>query len=255
MRDPGGSGTLAGTAARAHLTGMSNLPAKPASAAAVSAFLRQVETMPRVRPASGRRGRLLFAMDATASRQPTWDRACHLQAEMFAATRDLGGLAVQLAYYRGFGEFAATPFLTDAAELTRRMAGVQCLGGLTQIGRVLEHALAETARDRVHALVFVGDAVEEPVDPLCHGAGQLGLRGLPVFAFHEGGDRKAGEALRQIAQLSGGAYAPFDAASAATLRDLLRAVAVYAAGGRDALTRLPGGAARGIAGQLPAPKG
>ena len=119
---------------------------------------------------------------------------------------------------------------------------------------MLEHALEETARERVHALVFVGDAVEEPVDPLCHAAGQLGLRGLPVFAFHEGGDRKAGEALRQIAQLSGGAYAPFDAASAATLRDLLRAVAVYAAGGRDALTRLPGGAARSIAGQLPAPK-
>ncbi|GAA0593299.1 hypothetical protein GCM10009416_34570 [Craurococcus roseus] len=233
---------------------MTDLPAKPAASAAVSAFLRKVETMPRARPANGRRGRLLFAVDATASRQPTWDRACHLQAEMFAATRDLGGLEVQLAYYRGFGEFAATPFLSDTTDLARRMAGVRCLGGLTQIGKVLEHALNETARERVHALVFVGDAVEEPVDPLCHGAGQLGLRGLPVFAFHEGGERKAGEALRQIAQLSGGAYAPFDASSAATLRDLLRAVAVYAAGGRDALTRLPGGTARAIAGQLPAPK-
>jgi hypothetical protein len=232
---------------------MTDLPAKPASAA-VSAFLRKVETMPRVRPADGRRGRLLFAVDATASRQPTWDRACHLQSEMFAATRDLGGLLVQLAYYRGFNEFAATPFLSDPAELARRMGGVRCLGGMTQIGRVLEHALDETARERVHALVFVGDAVEEQVDPLCHAAGQLGLRGLPVFAFHEGNDRKAADALRQIAQLSGGAYAPFDAASAAALRDLLRAVAVYAAGGRDALARLPGGAARTIAGQLPAPR-
>src|SRR5215204_7082660 len=134
-------------AARPISESMTDLPAKPPASTAVSAFLRKVEAMPRVRPASGRRGRLLFAMDATASRQPTWDRACHLQAEMFAATRDLGGLSVQLAYYRGFGEFAATPFLTDAAELTRRMAGVQCLGGLTQIGRVLDHALAETARD------------------------------------------------------------------------------------------------------------
>ncbi|NOG68997.1 VWA domain-containing protein [Roseicella sp. DB1501] len=232
---------------------MSNLPDKPASAA-VAAFLQRVEAMPQARPAAGRRGRLVFAIDATASRQPTWDRACQLQGEMFGATRDLGGLAIQLAYYRGFREFAATPFLADAAELTRRMAGVQCLGGQTQIQRLLEHVLAETRRERVNALVFVGDAVEEAVDPLCHVAGQLGLHGTPVFCFHEGGHPEAAAALRQVARLSGGAYAPFDAASAAALRELLRAVAVYAAGGRQALVRLPGGAAQRIAGQLPAPQ-
>ncbi|MBV1799332.1 VWA domain-containing protein [Siccirubricoccus sp. G192] len=233
---------------------MSNLPDKPASSA-VAAFLKRVESLPQVRPASGRRGRLVFAIDATASRQPSWDRACQLQGEMFLATGDLGGLAVQLAYYRGFLEFAATPFLTDAAELARRMTGVHCLGGQTQILRVLDHALAETRRERVHALVFVGDAVEEPVDPLCHLAGQLGLHGTPVFVFHEGGNRLAGEAFRQMAKVSGGAYAPFDSAAAGALRDLLRAVAVYAAGGRQALGRLPGAAAQRIAGQLPAPKG
>ncbi|MCK8783514.1 VWA domain-containing protein [Roseomonas sp. NAR14] len=232
---------------------MSNLPDRPAAATgAVADFLRAVERLPQARPA-GRPGRLLFAVDATASRQPSWDRACHLQGEMFLATRDLGGLAVQLAYYRGFGEFAATPFLTDAAELARRMSGVRCLGGRTQIESVLRHALNETARDRVHAAVFVGDAVEEQVDLLCHLAGQLGLRGTPVFAFHEGSDAAAGEALRQIARLSGGAYVPFDSASAETLRALLRAVAVFAAGGRAALGRLSGPVARHIAGQLPAP--
>lgn len=233
--------------------GMSNLPAKPGSSA-VAEFLARVERLPQVRPASGRRGRLVFAIDATASRQPSWDRACQLQGEMFLATRDLGGLAVQLAYFRGFQEFAATPFLTDAADLTRRMTGVQCLGGQTQIERVLRHALAETRRDRIHALILVGDAVEEAVDPLCHLAGQLGLHGTPVFAFHEGGNPRAAEAFRQLAKVSGGAYAPFDAASAAGLRELLRAVAAYAAGGRAALTRLPGAAARRIAGQLPAPR-
>lgn len=234
---------------------MPNLPAKPASSAAVAAFLDRVARLPTARPASGRCGRLIFAIDATASRQPTWDRACQLQGEMFQATRDLGGLAVQLAYFRGFLEFAATPFLTDAAELTRRMTGVQCLGGQTQIQRVLEHALAETRRDRVHALVLVGDAVEEAVDPLCHLAGQLGLHGTPVFTFHEGGQAQAGQAFRQIAQVSGGAYAPFDSASAAGLRELLRAVAAFAAGGRAALARLPGPVAQRIAGQLPAPRG
>jgi len=216
----------------------------------VQAFLSRLQTLPR----GGPRGRLLFAIDATASRQPTWDRACALQGEMFAATRDLGGLAIQLAYFRGYREFAATPFLTDATELTRRMTGVQCLGGQTQIGRVLEHALAETKRERVAALVFVGDAMEEAVDPLCHLAGQLGLHGTPGFLFQEGHDPVAGDAFRQMARLSGGAWAPFDSASADALKALLRAVAVFAAGGRAALERLPGPVARGIAGQLPAPK-
>jgi len=234
---------------------MSSLPDKPGSAgkAAVAAFLDRLAGMPRVAPASGRRGRLIFAMDATASRQPSWDRACRLQGEMFQATRDLGGLAVQLAYYRGFREFAATPFLTDSTDLTRRMTGVQCLGGQTQIQRVLEHVLAETRRDKVNALVFVGDAMEEEPDPLCHRAGELGLHGTPCFLFQEGGNPQATSVFRQMAKLSGGAWAPFDSGSADALRELLRAVAVFAAGGRGALARLPGAAATRIAGQLPAP--
>ena len=231
---------------------MSSLPDKPASAA-VAAFLSKMASLPQVRPASGRRGRLIFAIDATASRQPSWDRACQLQGEMFLATRDLGGLEIQLAYYRGFMEFAATPFLADAGELARRMSGVQCLGGQTQIRRLAEHVLAETRRERVNALVFVGDAVEEPPDPICHLAGQLGLHGTPAFLFHEGTDPVAGNVFRQVARLSGGAYAPFDSAAPEALRELLRAVAVYAAGGRSALERLPGTAARRIAGQLPGP--
>ncbi|MDW8399543.1 MAG: VWA domain-containing protein [Acetobacteraceae bacterium] len=230
------------------------LPTEPHASGAVAAFLRRLESMPAVRPA-GEPARLIFGMDATASRQPSWDRACHVQGEMFLATRDIGGLAVSLAYYRGFREFAATPYLTDAAELARRMSAVACLGGQTQILRLLRHALAETKAKRVAALVFVGDAMEEEVDALCHAAGELGLRGTPVFVFHEGHDPVAGTAFRQIARLSGGAYAPFDAASPDALRELLRAVAVFAAGGRAALARLPGQAAARIAGQLPAPKG
>jgi hypothetical protein len=234
---------------------MSKLPTTRGGASEVTAFLRKLETMPAVRPASGRRGRLVFTIDATASRQPTWDRACHLQAEMFLATQALGGLSVSLAYWRGHGEFAATPFLTDGAELARRMAGVSCLGGRTQIRRALEHVLAETAREHVDALVLVGDAAEEPPDPICHAAGELRLRNTPVFCFQEGGDTAATSLFRQVARLSGGAWAPFDSASPDALRELLRAVAVYAAGGRAALARLPGAAAQRIAGQLPAPPG
>ncbi len=230
---------------------MSKLPTAPGSTA-VTAFLQQVARLP-ARPATHRPSRLVMAIDATASRQPSWDRACQLQGEMFQATRALGGLLIRLAYFRGFDEFAATPFLADAAELTRRMTGIACLGGQTQIGRVFQHALAETKRDRVHALILIGDAVEEPLDPLCHQAGQLGLHGTPIFAFHEGNDHRARDAFGQFAKVSGGAFAPFDASSAETLAALLRAVAVYAAGGRTALARLPDEVARRLAGQLPAP--
>jgi len=232
---------------------MTNLPDRKGNPA-VAAFLDKVAAMPAVRPASGKPGRLLFAVDATASRQPTWDRACQLQGEMFLAVRDVGGLAVSLAYYRGFHEFAATPFLTNAEDLARRMSGVTCLGGQTQILRTLKHAASESAREKVNAIIFIGDAIEEDLDPICHVAGELGLRGTPVFCFQEGRSPVAENAFRQVAKLSGGAWAPFDAASAETLRDLLRAVAVFAAGGRRALARLTSNSAVRIAGQLPAPR-
>ncbi len=206
------------------------------SRAEVDAFLRQVKAMaPAAGAAPGQRGRLMFSMDATASRQPTWDRAMQIQAEMFSAAAGLGGLEVQLVFYRGFRECKASPWVVNAAELLRRMTAVTCLGGQTQIGRVLTHALKETRARKVNAVVFVGDACEESPDPLCHSAGELGLLGVPVFVFHEGGDPVARRVFEQIAKLSGGAYCPFDANSAQQLKDLLRAVAVYAAGGRAAL--------------------
>ncbi len=222
----------------------------------VEAFLRRVAAAPAQRTA-GTRGRLLFAIDATASRQPTWDNACHIQAEMFAEAAALGGIDIQLAYYRGFHEFVATGWLDRSAELQRHMAAVACLGGRTQIGRVLRHAIAESKIQRVNALVFVGDCMEEDLDELCHLAGELGLLGLPAFVFHEGRDAVAAKALRQIARLSGGAYCRFDAGSARQLRELLRAVAVYAAGGRRALEdygRRAGGAALRLTHQIAKPR-
>lgn len=203
-------------------------------AAEVEAFLRQVAATP-ARPQGGRRGRLIFGMDATASRQPSWDRACRIQGEMFEATAELGGLDVQLVFYRGFRECKASPWVSNARDLMDRMTGVSCRGGRTQIGRVLNHALKETRTRKVDALVFVGDCMEEDVDHLCGHAGELGLLGVPAFLFHEGGDPAARLAFRQIARLTGGAYCPFDGASARQLRDLLGAVAAFAAGGRPAL--------------------
>jgi len=223
-----------------------------AGSTAVSQFLQTVARTP-VRHGGKTPGRLIFAMDATASREPSWDQACKIQGEMFTQTDGLGGLEIQLAYYRGFGEFEASPWLTSSQELVRRMTGVFCLGGETQIGKILVHALDENRKSRINALVFVGDCCEEDVDALCKLAGELGLGGVPAFLFHEGDDPVAGRVFKQIARLTGGAYCRFDQGSAKQLRDLLAAVAVFAAGGRKALAdycKRSGGAVGDISRQL-----
>jgi hypothetical protein len=201
----------------------------------VDAFLNQLAAAPAPQRRTGERGRLIFAMDATASREPSWDTAIQIQAEMFSETAALGGLEVQLAWYRGFGEFRASEWVGDSKALVARMTGVRCLAGKTQIGRVLKNAIVEAKRGRVGALVFVGDAMEEDLDALGDLAGRLGLLGVRMFIFHEGRDDAVGRAFQHLAKLTGGACCRFDASSAKQLRELLAAVAVYAAGGRAAL--------------------
>ena len=149
--------------------------------AEIADFLDKLKAAPP--QSGGGRGRLIFALDATASREPTWDRACRIQGEMFEATAALGGLEIQLVFYRGFAECKASRWVTSAAELHRIMSRVHCVGGETQIERVLDHAMIEARKGRVNALVFVGDAVEENPDRLCGRAGELGLLGVPVFVF------------------------------------------------------------------------
>ena len=201
----------------------------------IDAFIDQANKLPAV---SDSQGRLLFALDATASRQPSWDRACHLQSEMFLATRELGGLAVQVCYYRGFNEFKATPWINDTDRLLKAMNRVTCLGGHTQIRKVLGQALKETRNKPVKAVVFIGDCCEETVDDLCQRAGELGMLRTPVFVFQEGHDSHAEAVFRQISKLSGGAYARLDQNASEVLKELLAAVAVYASGGVKALDKL-----------------
>ena len=216
------------------------LPEAKSTPDEVGAFLDKVKSL-AVSEKAGARGRLIFAMDATMSRQPTWDMALGLQADMFAAVKAVGGLDVQLVYFRGFGECRASKWVKDPEALANLMTKVSCRGGHTQIGRVLSHARAETSKTNVNALVYVGDCMEENIDDLSALAGELGLLGMPVFLFQEGHDARAETAFHEIARLTGGAYCRFDAGSAAQLRELLSAVAVYAAGGRKALENYSGG--------------
>ena len=192
---------------------------------------------PPPKPGTGR-ARQIIPMDATASREPTWDRAVQVQGQMFLETAALGGLDVQLVYYRGFGECRASKWVSNPADLVRLMTGVFCLAGQTKIGRVLRHAINETQKKRVAALVFVGDCFEEAIDEVGQTAGELGLLGVRAFMFQEGHNPAAEQAFRHIAKLTGGAHCRFDSNSPQQLRDLLGAVAAYAAGGQRALADL-----------------
>jgi len=209
-----------------------NLPSRPSSSRDVDAFLAKAARVPAL---SQVKGRLIFAIDATMSRQPTWDRAAAIQTEMFGVADALGGLGVQLVYFRGFGQFEASEWTTSPSVLAKRMQGVSCMSGATQLSRVLAHAVGEARRAKVGALVYIGDCFEENADAVAKEAAQLALLGVPAFMFHEGHDPNAEAVFREIARLTHGVYARFDAGSAQQLRDLLMAAAVYATGGRLAL--------------------
>lgn len=199
--------------------------------------------------ASQPRARLVFALDATQSRQPTWDLACHQVAGMFEAVAKIGGLDVQLVYFRGHVSPAAGPFVSNARRLTIMMTGLQCRAGITQIGKVLDHVSREHARSPVAAFVYIGDTVEEEADELIGKAVRLGVKG---FVFHEdpAANREAIEILKVIAETTGGVYLPFDQASAKKLGELLAGIAAWAAGGRAALAARTDAGARFLLGHL-----
>lgn len=212
----------------------SNAPVpQPGKSDDVAAFVEAAKRTPT--PGSSGRGRLIFALDATMSRQPTWDSAQRLQARMFQVAARSGGLEVQVVYYRGLSECKASAFVSEGRGLAELMSRIEVRGGETQIRRVLSHARNEAKRAKVGALVFVGDAMEENPDALAALAGELALQGVRAFMFQEGNDPAARRVFAEIARLTGGAYSVFDAGASSRLEALLRAAAAYAAGGHKAL--------------------
>jgi hypothetical protein len=212
-------------------------PLPTSSGAMVDSFLDRAKRVPALGQASTR---LVFALDATMSRQPTWDLACRVQGDMFEIASAIGGLAVQLVYFRGYNECRASGWMVEPRALTELMSRIDCRGGHTQIGRVLRHAGNESRRSQLKVLIYVGDAMEERIDDLCALAGELGLMGVKAFMFQEGHDPGATRAFQEIARLTGGAYARFDATAPDALRDLLKAAASYAARGVDGVVQLAG---------------
>ena len=205
----------------------------PSSKRAINQFLAKAANVKP--PVKSVTQRLIFAMDATASRSPTWDLACSLHAELFGAVRDVGNIHVQLVYFRGFDEFRASPWKSTPDALLNTMLGVRCMGGRTQILRVVEHTRRECALHPIRALLLVGDCFEENAKEVVAAAGQLAVYGVPMFVFQEGHDPYAAQTFAELARITRGAHVPFRPGSAEELRELLRAVAAYAAHGRSGL--------------------
>ena len=223
------------------------MPKPPSIKTSVNAFLRRAQDQAMTNTTSAR---LIFAMDATASREPTWDLATSLHAELFgiaSATR----LDVQLVYYRGLDDFYVSGWNKEPRTLLHEMQNVRCRGGRTQILRVLQHARRQISNEKTEAVVFVGDCCEESPTELYACAGELGLFRLPVFVFQEGYDPHAKQVFQQIAKRSRGAYARFAPGSAKELAALLGVAVAYATKGKDAVSQLATAEARHLLKQLP----
>lgn len=211
---------------------MSKLPSKLQS---VDAFLEKAGGIKP--PANRTTHRLIFAMDATASRASTWDIACTLHAELFSAVQESGNLAVQLAYFRGINEFRTSDWNMTADSLLQKMLGVKCLGGMTQILHLLSHVKNESSAQPIRALLFIGDCFEECESDALLAAGELAVFGVPIFIFQEGDDPNATRVFGQLTRITHGAHIPFSAGSADELRGLLRAAATFATHGRAGLQK------------------
>jgi len=205
------------------------------------------------------RGRLIIAMDATASREVMWDVASKLMGDMFMEVAAIGGLDVQLVYYSGaYGEVKSLPWTADAAELVKQMGMIRCSAGPTNIEQILRYVHGEHRREKVSAAAFIGDAIEETPADLYAAVKDLGV---PLFVFQEGsGDvvdprepirrQPVDEIFRELARMTGGAYGRFDAGSAKQLGELLRAIAAFAVGGMAELARQKTESARLLIGQM-----
>ena len=226
-----------------------DLPATDSTLSPIDKFLASVTRKP-----SSARGSLIFAVDATGSREATWDLAADLQSRMFRETATIGPLDVKLIYFRGASqldaECRASGWMSDPMLLATYMAGVKCRAGITQIGRTLDHAIGEAGQCKIGALVYIGDSCEEFHAELMPKARLLAELGVPIFVFQEGCNSQAEAVFREFAQITRGAYQRFDGSSARQLGELLRAVAAFAVGGVIALERQGSAAAKLLLGQV-----
>src|ERR1019366_9088777 len=101
------------------------------------------------------RPRLVFAFDATASREPAWAAARQVTDALVKALP--GELDVALAVHGGSVVHTFTASTNDATTLRDRAAGMTCQSGLTLLLPILSASLKQPA---VRVSVYIGDVFE-----------------------------------------------------------------------------------------------
>jgi hypothetical protein len=180
------------------------------------------------------RARLVFAVDATASRSAAWDTARRVTDTLFQALP--GQLDVALAVHGGDRVHTFTEFVSDPNVLRDTAAGISCVGGHTKLIDIMQRT--SDARD-VKVLLYIGDSFEESIEQAREAADALKARGVRLIVLHDlpGENKAAGDVFADLARRADGLVLPFDAGAAARIREILEAVAVLAVGGVKLLER------------------
>jgi len=179
---------------------------------------------------------IIFAVDATASREHFWSETIKIQDKMFSTAQKAGAnLHAQLVSYSGEtfdGEIHRTPWHNDAHALSDHLRSVRCAPSQTQIEKVFRHALNECCKRDVHALILVGDSYEENVPTLVRLASQINQKGIKLFMFHDTKTTCTAEdtltVFKKIAKAAEGFYVPFNVGDLAVLGDYLKVVGALA---------------------------
>lgn len=193
---------------------------------------------PAATPPAPTRPRLIFGVDATASREPAWATARQVTDSLFTALP--GELDIALAVHGGSFLHTFTDFTANPATLRDRAAAITCRSGRTQLLPILSRALSNPG---VRVVLYIGDVFEESPARARRLADALGAQGTKLIVLHDTADwdaRRDAEFFADLARRTGGCVLPFDATAVQRLRDLLAAVATYAVGGTDLLEQKRG---------------
>jgi hypothetical protein len=179
--------------------------------------------------------RIGFLVDATASRENTWEQAQTIQAKMFRSASGLRALKLRLVYFGG-NRLTKLNWNDNARNIAAHMAEVRCHSGLTQIIPGLQAFIDEKPENRADAIILIGDCFEEDAATAAKTAALLKAKGIKVFSFIEGEDWTAHSVFKTLATVTGGKFAKFG--NELPLDDLCEGVALMTSGGEKALTRL-----------------
>ena len=174
--------------------------------------------------------RLVFAFDATASREPAWDEARQITDRLFCSLP--GGLDIALAVHGGNTVHTFTPFSSDARSFRDQAAGISCIAGMTRLCTILRRTIDAGG---VKVLLYIGDTYEEDSAEAFALADRCKLHGIRVLILADRADAHALEVFHGIAARTDGAVLDFRAVPLKDMGDVLEAVAALAAGGRKLL--------------------